>query len=203
MHRPTARAVRDQGRRANTRGSYLFAILGLRGAPRGQRLAAYSLSDPVRLAWLDRDRGYNPWKITSGDVDGDGGVEVCVIVWKKTRVHPVLDNRPFIFAWDGTQLYPKWLGSRLSSPFVDLALGDLDGDGADELIALEWRRDGRKRVMSYKWSGFGFEAFKILRDDVRWRALPDGRFRDPVLRSEDASGRARHPAFVAAATTAE
>ncbi len=156
---------------ADPRGAYVFAILGRRGGFRGQRLAVYSVGARVRLAWLDRDRGHQPWKIATGDVDGDGALDVCVTVWKKTRFHPVLDNRPFLYSWDGNQLFPKWLGSRLSSPFIDLALRDLDGDGRDELVALEEQRDGLKRVMSYKWYGFGFTGFRILRRNLRARSL--------------------------------
>jgi hypothetical protein len=138
---------------------FLYAVLAREGAERGERFAVVEVTpDGLRTALLDRDRGYNPWKVLSGDVDGDGEAEVLFVVYKKARLHPVLANRLFVFGWDGRQLYPKWLGSRLSHPFCDLALKDLDGDGVSEVVALEAEPDGGARAMSYRWSGFGFQA---------------------------------------------
>jgi hypothetical protein len=146
---------------------HLFVILGQKGAPRGERLALFSVSEgKIKKEWIGEDRGYNPWKIMAKDVDGDGRVEICVGVWKKTRFHPVFDNRLFIYDWDGEQLFPKWLGSRLSLPYLDFDFRDIDGDGVNELIALEVQKNGLKRIMSYKWSGFGFAGFEVLKEDL-------------------------------------
>lgn len=146
---------------------HLFVILGQRGAARGERLALFSVSEgKIKKEWIGEDRGYNPWKIMAADVDGDGRAEICVGTWKKTHFHPVFDNRLFIYDWDGEQLFPKWLGSRLSHPYLDFDFRDIDGDGVKELIALEVQRNGKKRIMSYKWSGFGFAGFKVLREDL-------------------------------------
>ena len=160
--------------------SHVFLILGISDSLRGERLAIFSrLSASANRLWIDDNRGHNPWKIICCDVDGDNRYEVCVGVWKKARFHPVFDNRLFVYNWDGVEIFPKWLGSRLSSPFVDFDFYDIDDDGISELIALELQRDRLKRVMTYKWTGFGFEGFRVIAndleegikslDDIQWR----------------------------------
>jgi hypothetical protein len=151
---------------------FVFAILGEKGAPRGERLAIFTFRDgTINEHWIDIDRNHNPWKIMFEDVDGDAQPEVIVGTWKKTRFHPVFDNRLFVYSWENSEIFPKWLGSRLSSPFDDFDFRDVDGDGIMELIALELQRNGLKRVMSYKWTGFGFEGYEILEEDLQTASL--------------------------------
>ncbi|MGE5485318.1 MAG: FG-GAP repeat domain-containing protein [Ignavibacteriales bacterium] len=103
-------------------------------------------------------RGLNPWKTASGDIDGDGLPELLVGVWKQTRLDPVFDRRLFVYAWSEHGPAPRWLGSRLSRPFVDFGLEDVDGDGDLELMAVELERSGVFSTRAYEWSGFGFQA---------------------------------------------
>ena len=56
-------------------------------------------------------------------------------------------------------IVPKWRGSRLSRPFEDFLLFDIDKDGTSEIVASEILEDGRALINSYKWRGFGFEGF--------------------------------------------
>lgn len=151
---------------------YLFVILGKDTEIRGQKLALFSInSNKIAKVWIDEDRGHNPWKIELADVDGDDQIDVIVGVWNKARFHPVYANRLFIYSWDGDQIFPKWLGSRLSSPFSDFDLWDIDEDGIIELLSLEDQRNGLKRIMSYKWKGFGFEGYKVLGKDLKINSL--------------------------------
>ncbi len=99
-----------------------------------------------------------PWKIAVGDVDGDGINEVSIGVYKETIFHPVMDKRPFIYTFKDNRLHPKWRGSRLSRPFTDYLFYDIDNDGMDEIIAIEFLKDGQKAINTYKWKGFGFEG---------------------------------------------
>lgn len=152
---------------------FLYLVLGKPRAKRGERLAVVALEgQSFRLVFLDRDRQYNPWKVLAGDVDGDGTSEVLFAVYKKSRFHPVFANRLFVFGWDGHQLYPKWLGSRLSRPFFDLALAKTE-EHACELLALEAQEDGGRRIMSYRWCGFGFEGDKELAQGTPTLCLRD------------------------------
>lgn len=106
---------------------------------------------------VHRHRRLNPWKLELGDVDGDGGRDIVVGVYKKSRYDPVMAKRPFVYAWDGKHLVPKWLGSRLSRRFDDLAVGEMDGRRGDELVALERDGAGNRRVAVYRWYSFGFD----------------------------------------------
>ncbi len=99
-----------------------------------------------------------PWKVMVTDVDGDGMKEISVGVFKTTKFHPEMAKRPFIYNWDKGGISPKWLGSTLSRPFDDYIFADIDGDGMEELIAIELLSDGHKVLNSYKWKGFGFEG---------------------------------------------
>lgn len=100
----------------------------------------------------------NPWKVQTADVDGDGKREVSLGVYTRARSDPELNKRLFLFRLTDKGLYPVWLGTRLSKPFEDYAFSDLDGDGRDELVAVEFLADGRKVLNIYKWKGFGFEG---------------------------------------------
>ena len=150
----------------------VIVILGREGKTRGERLACYSFAgNVIRKKWIDNNRDINPWKIVSCDVDGDKHPEVAVGVWKTAKFHPVYDNRLFIYTWEKGMIYPKWLGSRLSSPFIDYDFRDIDQDGVQELIALEYQKDGLMRIMGYEWSGFGFLGSTILEKDLNIQNL--------------------------------
>lgn len=141
----------------------ILVILGREGEIRGERLACFTYEGgKFQEKWIDNNRQINPWKILMCDVEGDGKPEVAVGVWKKAQFHPVFDNRLFIYSWEKEMIYPKWLGSRLSSPFVDFDFRDMNHDGTAELIALEYQKDGLKRVMAYEWTGFGFRGIAVL-----------------------------------------
>jgi len=141
----------------------VIVILGKEGEIRGERLACFTFKNgTLQNKWIDNDHQINPWKILICDVEGDGRPEVAVGVWKTAKFHPVFDNRLFIYAWEKEMIYPKWLGSRLSSPFVDFDFRDINQDGIAELIALEYQKDGLKRIIAYEWTGFGFRGIAIL-----------------------------------------
>jgi hypothetical protein len=106
--------------------------------------------------WQDVPKKWQPWKLTTADVDGDGKREILLGVYKPTRFFPKPHNCLFVYGWDGKQAFPKWLGSSLARPFTDFTSGNLDDDRADELVSVEVTRDNKRCIAVYSWNQFGF-----------------------------------------------
>lgn len=105
--------------------------------------------------------GMAPNKVQLCNVTGGDYPELSVTMYKATTYHPVRTLRPFFFTFRNDvesfgRLEPLWMGSRLSRPFEDYLLRDLDGDGLDEIIALERLPDGGYIYSAYRWQSFGF-----------------------------------------------
>ena len=100
-----------------------------------------------------------PLKVQLGDVDGDKRADINIIMYKKVKFHNALAKRPFFYNFDSQKLIPLWLGSRLSKPFDDIILADIDNDGIAELIAIEELENKNRILAVYKWEGFGFNLF--------------------------------------------
>jgi hypothetical protein len=125
-------------------------ILDKKGDP------ALSIRHGKRLLWSGVPARWKPWKLSVADVDGDGRREIVVGVFKSTRFFPKAHNCLFIYAWDGREARPKWLGSSLSKPFLDFAFLEAGIRRPQELVAIEIKRDGRRCLTLYSWNGFGF-----------------------------------------------
>lgn len=119
--------------------------------------------------WCGIPASLRPWKIQVADVDGDGSNDIAVGVLKKARFHPVIAKRIFVYGWDGRDVYPKWLGSRLSRPFTDFILADF-GQGKVKLIAIEITKDKSNELAVYGWDEFGFTC--------EWRGVRANELRD-------------------------
>ena len=66
-----------------------------------------------------------------------------------------------------------WGGSAVADPIREVELGDVDGDGIQDLIVLEVQGDGPDcAVTVWRWHGWGFSLI--------WRSLP-GRYQDLKL----------------------
>ena len=113
-------------------------------------------------------KNMNPHNIKAADVDGNGIFEISITMYKKTRFHNVMAERPYIYYWSEGSINPMWRGSRLSRPFSEYLFYDLNGDKTEELIAIEYLEDGRQLLNAYSWKGFGFEstAYSAAYDEV-------------------------------------
>lgn len=124
----------------------------------GDNLIIANIGEKINIICHKQMKTMKPWKIQTGDVDGDGINEISILMYKKTPFNPIMANRPFLYQWIGEDIAPKWLGSRLAMPFEDLIFADINADGKDELLSIETKENSHKVLMAYTWKGFGFEA---------------------------------------------
>jgi hypothetical protein len=120
-------------------------------------------------------RGLPEWRVVDlalGDPEDDGRGEIVLALWKEDE-QGVPRSHPFIVGYRGGSYRVLWGGSALSRPIHEVALGDLDGDGAQELIVLEEAGlDGLLAVAAWQWHGWGFSLW--------WRSAP-GAYRNLSL----------------------
>jgi hypothetical protein len=123
------------------------------------------------------------------DLNHDGKKEATLVVWRAFEPWPIDAYIPFpgridgfhnregrschliLISERGGEYDELWAGSALADPIHQIAVADLDGDGWQELIALEGRYDDRLQtntaITVWEWNGFGFS--------LRHRG-PTGRF---------------------------
>jgi hypothetical protein len=143
------------------------------------------------------------WHVTASvlaDVTDDAALEWVLLVWRPWRDWPIQrwssapspitdfhdaagDSCHLILLdpHDGREI---WAGSALPAPLLALAVGDVDGDGYNEVVTLEGdyatgRQGPATHVDVWRWNGFGFA--------LKWRSSP-GIFRELRLTDVDNSG---------------
>jgi hypothetical protein len=113
------------------------------------------------------------------DANGDSAHIILVEPTKDER-RKTKDESPI----SNLQHHEIWAGSALAAPIVQIAAGDVDGDGWQELVALEGdyatgRNGPARHVAVWRWNGFGF--------NLVWRS-PPGRFVALALADVDGDG---------------
>lgn len=126
------------------------------------------------LEWLVRQAEWT-------DLDTDGALEAALLVWRPFRPWPVskilsagspIDDfhdangqscQLILIGWSRGAFREVWAGSALADPIQSFAAADLDGDGKQELAALEGSYDDppgapAQRLKLWKWDGFGFSV---------------------------------------------
>jgi hypothetical protein len=132
-------------------------------------------------------RGLPEWRVVDlalGDPNDDGRSELVLALWKPGAAG-VPRSHPFIIGYREGAYRILWGGSAVADPIREVELGDVDGDGVQELIVLEGRGDGCA-VTVWRWHGWGFS--------LMWRS-PPGRYRDLAL----ITGGADHPPIISVA----
>jgi hypothetical protein len=118
-------------------------------------------------------RGLPEWRVADlalGDPNDDGRGEMLLALWKPDAGGTLLSH-PFIVGYRGGAYRVLWGGSAATDPIYEVELGDVDGDGVQELIVLE-ERDGGRALTVWRWHGWGFS--------LAWRS-PQGCYRDLTL----------------------
>jgi poly-gamma-glutamate synthesis protein (capsule biosynthesis protein) len=108
------------------------------------------------------------WRVRDvalGDPNHDGRYEAVLAVDGPNG------SQPFVVGYRGGRFDDLWGGSPVSDPIIEVELGDLDGDGLEELTAIE-ASDGTRHLTVWRWHGWGFSLV--------WRS-PPGNYHDLVI----------------------
>ena len=100
--------------------------------------------------------GTNPWQLAWTRAQGEQ--RLACTTYQATPSVNFKHNAMFVFAWTGRDAEPRWLGTRLSRPYVDAAHADLHGDGQWRMVAVEVAADGGHSLGVYRPIGFGYEG---------------------------------------------
>ncbi|MCT4594430.1 MAG: VCBS repeat-containing protein [Anaeromicrobium sp.] len=149
----------------NNDGHDEIVVLGRKNSSSyGNNLVIFKYNNNFEKIYTKDFSILNPWKVQICNVDGDNVKEVSIGVYKKSKYHPVMAKRPFIYEYKNKKLFPKWRGSRLSKPFEDYIFVDVNKDNRHEIAAIELLKNGKKVFSCYKWKGFGFESIGQSKD---------------------------------------
>ncbi len=122
------------------------------------------------------------WEVTEGmvtDLNHDGRPELALLVWRPFAPWPIDRYVPnggrlsgfhdeagaschlILIGWSDGGWREVWAGSALADPLFGIGAADVDGDGNEELVALEGRYDPRHstrvgNLTLWRWNGFGF-----------------------------------------------
>ena len=126
------------------------------------------VKDGSRIIWQSEDDWWVDYFFL-GDANNDGILELNLLVWKEGSFGPYkpfwveeedlsVKNHLFIFKLEKDTFKPVWQSSNLAHPNYRAALIDIDGDGENELVAVEGSYTDPKQaeVTLWKWNGWGF-----------------------------------------------
>jgi len=129
-----------------------------------------------KVLWSSPD-DWQVQQIQVGDLNRDGLPEAVLLVWRPFRPWPIdaflpaggrieefhdRDQRSchvILIGWTHGGYNELWAGSALIQPVTQLRLVDLNGDGQQEMVALEEDYDHPERggfLTVWRWNGFGF-----------------------------------------------
>jgi hypothetical protein len=100
--------------------------------------------------------GFRPWQCWWTQTKDEP--RLAVATYKATHFAPFEHNCMFLFAWQGGTAEARWLGSRLTRPYLDATHADLRSDGDWRMVAVEITRDGGHGLSVYNPIGFGYAS---------------------------------------------
>jgi poly-gamma-glutamate synthesis protein (capsule biosynthesis protein) len=113
------------------------------------------------------------WRVVDaalGDPNDDGRFELLLAIWQ-TDAGGYERSQPYIIGYRGGEYKLIWGGRPLARPISEVEIGDVDGDGTQELVVIE-----QDAVAVWRWQGWNFSLV--------WRS-ENGRFQDLILIEED------------------
>jgi hypothetical protein len=94
--------------------------------------------------------------VATGDIDNDGDIEV---VWG-AGASSTGEDHLYVANWQTQQI--EWQNIHLDGPFIGPEMGDLDGDGRNEMVVVSWESDsgyGSGRILVF--NGFTLKLLAI------------------------------------------
>ncbi len=113
------------------------------------------------------------WRVVDvalGDPNDDGRFELLLAVWQRDAAGHER-SQPYIVGYRGGEYRLIWGGRPLARPISEVELGDVDGDGRQELITLE-----ADALAIWRWQGWNFS--------LMWRS-GHGRYADLTFLPDD------------------
>jgi poly-gamma-glutamate synthesis protein (capsule biosynthesis protein) len=107
------------------------------------------------------------WRVMDvalGDPNDDGRYEIVLAI-RQVDAGGYERSQLYIVGYRGGRYDLLWGGRPLADPIQELAVGDVDEDGIDELVVIEELADGSAQALSvWRWSGWSFTLV--------WRSKP-------------------------------
>lgn len=122
------------------------------------------------------------WRVVDvalGDPNDDGRGELVLAIYQKDP-QGYERSQPYVVGYRGGEYKLMWGGRPVQDPIQEIELGDVDGDGIQELVVLETSDDGGRAIAVWRWQGWSF--------GLLWRS-ESGPYRDLVLRPDTAVAR--------------
>ncbi len=170
----------SRGRRSPASGVFWGGSIDLTGDGCAEHVRRENEEGVIYQEGVEVWRSPPDWRVVDlalGDPNDDGRNELVLALWKPgldglespdSGKEHTLRSRPFIVGHRGGVYRTLWGGSAVAEPIHEVELGDVDGDGAQELIVLEGDDVGERTVSVWRWHGWGFSLMWRSRSGEYW-----------------------------------